>query len=100
MNLETYQAQLKALKAKHEVELVDLYREYANANHKAHIGDIIIDTVDRIKVLKVSITLDHVTKVPYMVYHGIKLKKNNEPFKKPQFTKIHEVNIIEVIKSK
>lgn len=87
---------LKALKDV-ELEYNDTKRKlaikYAFSNNPYSDGDIVEDHYCKIKVDTITWTYDFNSNLSYCVYKGVRLKKDNTPYKSGERESIHQTNI-------
>ena len=65
---------------------------YSNNTHKK--GDIISNGHEKIKIDKIGYTRSFVTNIPICKYKGLRLKKDNTPFKFLETAVIYQDDII------
>ena len=79
MEKETYLEKLKEIEQDAAVKKSNLYKEYALANAKYKVGDLIKDERWAFVIDKISVYVGY--GIPQPVYHGFELKKDLTPKK-------------------
>lgn len=92
MTVDLYNTLRKTITDHQEVLLRDLDRDYAMANKKFSVGDIISNGIKtiRIKGIKFQRRSFHGTYLPHAVYIGENLLKNGEVSKREPTATIYE----------
>ncbi len=100
MDLEEYQASLKTLREKHNLEESKLAREYAFSNSEVEPGDTVEDHMGHVLVETVKFTKSsNMQLVPQCIYHGICLTKQMKPRKNGvQVRGVAQSNLKNIIK--
>jgi len=88
-----YFLKIDEINKKCNYEMNKLHKKFALSNNPYKQGDIIQDHCQIIEIKEISITKSILSKVPYCIYKGLKLKKNLEPFKSHENASIHQINI-------
>lgn len=91
MTKEEYIKERAILENKNNISLRKLGSKFAIENNSVNIGDIINDHMSTIKVDKIQVI--NAISNPLLVYTGIKLKKNLNPFKSGEKTSIYQCNL-------
>jgi hypothetical protein len=92
MTLDELRSALEVINAQSGAERIRVRKEYVDSNNPYKIGDIIQDSETKIQIELMQHHLG--IEKPCMVYMGIRLKKDNTPFKSGERAEIFQRNII------
>jgi len=99
MNKHEYKVKLEAIKREASEAERALMTEYATSNSTVKIGDIVDDTLDRVKVDTIETYLPSVANPhPSCVYSGVKYTRSLKPFKNGERIRIFQNNMTSTIK--
>lgn len=90
MSKEDFLTSLRAIETECTNKKAALRRIFVQENAKAQVGSIVTDGTDIIKVQEIKHVSFGLT--PSIIYCGIKLKKNFEPYKRDEYANVHECN--------
>lgn len=91
MTKEEFQTKRAELKRNHELEDVALQKQFALVNNPFKIGDIVESYTGRILIDKIIVN-PSTYNLPSCIYEGLKLKKDNTPFKKGERERAYQSN--------
>lgn len=99
MTLEEFKEAQAELKKEYLAKVSKLNAHYATVNNPFKIGDIIEDQNlnTRIKIEKIEYSVAWNSHIPYSVYTGPQLKKDNTPFKKGNKESLYQCNPLKKI---
>lgn len=94
MTIQEYNDKLKNLEDIYNNDCKLLALKFARENNPYKFGDIIQDSLTKIKIDKVRYTISN--KVPICIYEGIKLNKDNSENKLKKRDVIYQTNILKL----
>lgn len=93
MTKEEYAEKSVALNKEYDKKRKELALQYAEENNKVKVGDYITDHRFTIRVTGYRVYCEYTTKLPSLIYTGIKCKKNGEPMKNPSEEDVYQINL-------
>lgn len=90
MDLEQYKSKIKQIDQKAILRKRHVAKEFALANNKISIGDIISDHIGKIKVIEINI---HFSNPPQCIYVGLELKKDGTVTKREKIRNVYQSNL-------
>jgi len=90
MNSTAYKQALNILDRAYQTKKNNLIKQCALENNPYKIGDIIEEQEQRIKVKKISVTLDYTSRVPTCFFEGKRLTKENKEYKSGKYGRIYQ----------
>ena len=93
MTKEEYAEKCIALNKEYDEKKRELNFQYAEENNNVNVGDYITDHRFTIRVTGYRVYYEYITKLPSLIYTGIKCKKNGEPMKNPSEEDIYQSNL-------
>jgi hypothetical protein len=93
MTKEILDGKLKALENKYSQERTRLFVEYARSGCTVDPGEVITDGAVTIAVTSSQVAFTFGTKYPEMKYTGLRLRKDNTPFKSGERGAVYQSRI-------
>ena len=89
MNLKEYKRRIADIDAECDERRKDVAREYARSHNSIAVGDIIEDTVGKIRVDSILYTYS-AAKIPICVYRGHEMRKDGKPKARPSIRDVYQ----------